>query len=101
MVFRREHLQLWNRINEYVYIDLETTGFSYSKGAKIIEIAAYKVKVVNISYTLGSMYRYFTGKEPENAHRAEGDVIMGVEVAKAIQKKIREDYPYIYYHLNK
>lgn len=47
------------------------------------------------------MYRYFTGKEPENAHRAEGDVIMGVEVAKAIQKKIREDYPYIYYHLNK
>lgn len=195
MVFRREHLQLWNRINEYVYIDLETTGFSYSNGAKIIEIAAYKVKndividkfvtlvnplehipeeitsingitddmvkdketiekvmpkfleffgtlplichnsrfdigrflkpmlkdmynyelpnivlctleasqaiVVNISYTLGSMYRYFTGKEPENAHRAEGDVIMGVEVAKAIQKKIREDYPYIYYHLNK
>jgi len=190
----REELKNWYEINDYIYLDLETTGFSYAKGAKIIEIAAYRVqngKVIDkfvtlvnpqvhipdkltrevhgisddmvkwkdpiekvmpqfyqffgtlplmshnakfdidkfirpilkdmynyelpnivlctleaskelakgTSHKLNDMYRFCTGKEPKNEHRAEADVAMGVEVANAIQKFIRENYVAIYNNL--
>lgn len=40
----REDLKNWYEVNDYVFLDLETTGFSYKSGSKIIEIAAYRVQ---------------------------------------------------------
>lgn len=192
----RKELKDWYEINEYVYLDFETTGFSYRSGDKIIEIAAYKVqndtvvdKFVTLvnpqmpipdniteitqindnmvkwkdpievimpkfyqffgslpliahnarfdidaflkpmlkdmysyelpntilctlraskvlaknskSHKLHDVYKFCTGKESNTLHRAEADVAMGVEVAKAIQKFIKENYEAIYNCLSK
>lgn len=40
----KEKLDLLVNTNEFVVIDLETTGLSYRKGARITDICAYKIK---------------------------------------------------------
>lgn len=40
----KELLDLVVNTNEFVVIDLETTGLSYKKGAKVTDICAYKIK---------------------------------------------------------
>ena len=187
----REEVKNWYEVNDYVYFDLETTGFSYRGGDKIIEIAAYRVQngevvdkfstlvnpekpipphltenvhgisdsmvqwkepiekvmpefynffgslplmchnssfdisrfirpmmkdmynyeldnivlctmraskhvVEGVSYKLIDMYKYCTGKEPANEHRAEADIVMGVAVANHIQQFIRSNYESVY-----
>lgn len=39
-----EALELWRDMDNFIILDLETTGFSYASGCRIIDIGAFEVK---------------------------------------------------------
>ena len=89
----REDLKNWYEINEYIYFDLETTGFSYNKGSKIIEIAAYKVqngKVVDKFLTLVNPGVPIPKHLTDNVHGISDDMVKWKDSIDIVMPKFHQ-----------
>ena len=45
-----EELNMWNELNRFVVVDLETTGFSWDKGSRVTDIGAFRVENERFTY---------------------------------------------------
>ena len=86
----REDLKNWYEINDYIFFDLETTGFSYSKGCKIIEIAAYRMqygKPIDKFVTLVNPNIHIPDKLTEEVHHISDDMVKWKDPIEVVMPK--------------
>lgn len=83
----REDLKNWYEVNDYIYFDLETTGFSYAKGSRIVEIAAYRVqfgKPIDKFVTLVNPKVHIPDKLTAEVHHISDDMVKWKEPIEVI-----------------
>lgn len=92
-MINKSNLSLWRDTKDYVVLDYETTGLSYKKGARVVEVCIYKIingEPYEKYNTLVNPERHIPDELTQNVHGISDSMVRWAPNIRLVIGQIKE-----------